>query len=101
MLGERGKKVQHATARKLTPASANTTPEPVRGVLRPGFTAVNNSYYLEIQNQLTLAELRLLNVIIYFTNGYLRHWCIIGEEALCRHANIARSTLYDLSLIHI
>ena len=87
--------MQHATAKSAAQTRPMPPPEPARGVLLPGFTAVNNSYYLEIQNRLTLAELRLLNVLIYFTNGYLRRWCIIGEEALCRRANIARSTLYE------
>lgn len=76
-----------------SPASPRQ-PEKAKTVLKPGFVATPNRYYLEIAGQLNLAELRLLNVLIYFTNGFLRHWCLIGEEALLRYTNISRSSLY-------
>ncbi len=70
--------------------------KPVKSFLRPGFTAINNALWdSKILDNLLGSELRLLLVIMRYTDGFLRATCIIGEEKLIRHTGLGRSALYE------
>ncbi len=78
----------------VNPPSENQ--RPIKSILRPGFTAINNAFWeSKILDGLLGSEIRLLLWLMKFTNGYLRSFCIIGEARLLAHTKLSRSALYD------
>lgn len=62
--------------------------------LKPGFTAIPNTFW-KVLTTLKLSELNLLLVLYRYISGYLKTGTVIGEAILLEETNLSRATLYE------
>lgn len=69
---------------------------PPRPFLKPSFTAVHNHLWdSELLFTLPPAQSKLLLLIIRWTTGFQRSWCIMSEPRACKFTHLSRASFYE------
>jgi hypothetical protein len=70
-------------------------PQPARAFLKPGFTGVHNDLWdSNLLFTLPTAQVKVLLLIIRWSTGHQREWCIMGESRALATTTLSRAAFY-------